>query len=262
MVLRLGSQLDPDKQYAWLVHDWSWTVDKKPRPLSDEFNVKDKASVPQMAPMVDGGWEMLTEVAQWFWFCQMMYCAFGHADPTMLRADELEKLKWSWRGITDGSRAFTNKHGTNYDPEGDGSNGKDYISDERTDTGEMPKQERLTCGGNIVEITGELTRVGGKRCYPVRTLDYTKPLPSVEEVNYFTHPELIHVATISTPNRLRNGTWKVEPFHWIEWRKAHTPFPLVSSVQNYIEEKRLRLLKPGERIPSPYNEPYFEPINL
>lgn len=94
-------------------------------------------------------------------------------------------------------------------------------------TAGFPQLESLTMGGNIVrldEIQGQWGRV--------HTMDYSNP-PIAAEVNYFTHPDLIHKFVVVGWKRATKSTILVKP------PKGDLYWPLVTRRPVWIQMERL-----------------------
>ena len=151
----------------------------------------------------------------------------------------------AWLWLTKGTEMVTNRHGPDTHWEvitGKSKNkGKAYIA-----------HDGLLSGGNIIRITGPMTRLAGQDVYPFESLDGSKTPPNIDEVNVTTRPDLFHRATISHFERLNDGTYRVDPFPQLSKYNAHTVILNISIGQNYMPAKRIMFLNDDER-PNPYN---------
>jgi hypothetical protein len=88
---------------------------------------------------------------QWFWYRNLVYCAFGHFDETQLNKKQTEDMHKAWLWLTKGTEMVTNRHGPETHWEvvtGQSKNeGEEYIA-----------HDGLLAGGNIIKITGEKIR--------------------------------------------------------------------------------------------------------
>ncbi len=118
-----------------------------------------------------------------------------------------------------------------------------YLKSDATalfNTAGFPQLESLTMGGNIIrleEIRGEWGRV--------HTLDYSSP-PTIEEVNYFTKPDLIQKFVVVGWRRDSKTTILVNP------PKGDLYWPLVTKHPVWIQLSML------ERFPGP---PFLVTVN-
>jgi hypothetical protein len=182
---------------------------------------------------------------QWFWYRNLIYCAFGHFDETQLTKAETEDMHKAWLWLTKGTEMVTNRHGPETHWEvitGQSKNeGKEYIA-----------HDGLLAGGNIIKVNGEKIRKGGQTLYPFESLDGSQPPPDINEVNVETRPDLFHRATICHFEQLADGTYKVDPFPQLEEYNAHTVLLNISTAQNYVPANRILFLDSYET-PNPYN---------
>lgn len=189
----------------------------------------------------------LTPEWQWFWYRNLIYCAFGHFDETKLSRKETEDMHKAWLWLTKGTEMATNRHGPETHWEvitGQSENeGKEYIA-----------HDGLLAGGNIIRVTGEKIRKGGQTLYPFESMDGSGPPPDINEVNVETRPDLLHRATICRFEQLPDGTFQVDPFPQLEEYNAHTVILNISTAQNYVPANRIMFLD-GYETPNPYNPP-------
>lgn len=231
-------------QWAFCLHDYQlegvWEHDykyrtfplKKPKPETVTTYLKDKF-VP------------LTPDWQWFWYRNLIYCAFGHFDETKLNKEQTDDMHKAWLWMTKGTEMVTNRHG----PE---THWEVITGESKNKGGEYIAHDGLLAGGNIIKITGEITNKGGQRLYPFESMDGTKPPPDINDVNVKTRPDLFHRATISHFEQFEDGTSRVDPFPQLEKFNAHTVLLNISIDQNYVPTNRVKLLNSYE-IPNPYN---------
>jgi hypothetical protein len=189
----------------------------------------------------------LTPDWQWFWYRNLIYCAFGHFDETQLNKKETEDMHIAWLWLTKGTEMVTNRHGPETHWE--------VITGQTQNEGmEFIAHDGLLAGGNIIKITGEKVRKGGQVLYPFESLDGNSPPPDINEVNLVTRPDLFHRATICHYEEFNDGTYRVDPFPQLEKYNAHTAFLNISSDQNYVPANRIVFLDSYET-PNPYNPP-------
>ncbi len=187
----------------------------------------------------------LTPEWQWYWYRNLIYCAFGHFDESKLNKEQKRDMHKAWLWLIKGTEMVTNRHGPETHWEvitGENRNkGHDYIA-----------HDGLLAGGNIIRITGEKIRKGGQDLYPFELLDGSQSPPDINEVNVETRPDLLQRATISHFERLDDGTFRVDPFPHLEKYNAHTVILNISIGQNYVPVNRIMFLDRYE-IPNPYN---------
>lgn len=189
----------------------------------------------------------LTPDWQWYWYRNLIYCAFGHFDETKLDKKETEAMHKAWLWLTKGTEMVTNRHG----PE----THREVITGENNDPRrEYIAHDGLLAGGNIVKITGEKLRKGGQTLYPFESLNGKEPPPDINMVNLETRPDLFHRATISHYEEFEDGTFRVDPFPQLEQFNAHTVILNISNGQNYVPANRIQFLD-GYEVPNPYNPP-------
>jgi hypothetical protein len=236
----------PAGQWALCLHDYQlegvWGHDHKYRTYPQ------KKAVPEtVTTLLKDEFVPLTPDWQWFWYRNLIYCAFGHFDETKLDKKQTNDMHKAWLWLTKGTEMVTNRHGpeTHWEVITGKSEkvGQDYIS-----------HDGLLAGGNIVRITGEKTRLGGQVVYPFESLDASKPPPDLEEVNVETRPDLLQRATISHYEQLADGTYRVDPFPQLEKYNAHTVLLNISNSQNYVPWNRILFFDRNET-PNPYNPP-------
>ena len=236
----------PEGQWAICLHDYQlrgiWEHDYKYR------NYPEKIAVPETVPTLSkDSFVPLTPEWQWFWYRNLIYCAFGHFDETALTEEQTQDMHKAWLWLTKGTEMVTNRHGpeTHWEIITGKSRNKDkkYIA-----------HDGLLAGGNIIRITGEKTRKGGQILYPFESLDGSKPPPDINKVNAETRPDLLHRATISHFEEMDDGTYKVNPFPQLSKYNAHTVIMNISKRQNYVPVNRVLLLERYER-PNTYNPP-------
>ncbi len=189
----------------------------------------------------------LTPEWQWFWYRNLIYCAFGHFDETKLNRKETRDMHEAWLWLTKGSEMVTNRHG----PE---THWEVITGQNENEAEEFIAHDGLLAGGNMIKITGEQIRKGGQTLYPFESLDGTNPPPDINEVNVETRPDLLQRATISHFEKLEDGTYRVDPFPQLEGYNAHTVILNISTAQNYVPANRIRFLD-GDQPPNPYNPP-------
>lgn len=233
-----------DGQWAFCLHDYQlegvWDHDHKYRAYP-----RKKAKPETVATYLKEKFVALSPEWQWFWYRNLIYCAFGHFDETKLSKEQTEDMQKAWLWLIKGTEMVTNRHGPETHWEvitGKSTNrGKDYIA-----------HDGLLAGGNIIRITGSKIRLGGQTMYPFESMDGSKPPPDINKVNVKTRPDLLHRATISHFEQFDDGTSRVDPFPQLAKYNAHTIFLNISSAQNYVPVNRVVLLD-GYETPNPYN---------
>jgi hypothetical protein len=189
----------------------------------------------------------LTPEWQWYWYRNLIYCAFGHFDETKLDRKETRDMHAAWLWLTKGSEMVTNRHG----PE---THREVITGQDRNEASEFIAHDGLLAGGNIIKVTGDVLRKGGQVLYPFESLDGRQPAPDISEVNLVTRPDLFHRATIAHFEQLPDGTFRVDPFPQLEPYNAHTVILNISNGQNYVPANRIRFLD-EYGVPNPYNPP-------
>jgi len=234
----------PEGQWAFCLHDYQlegvWEHDHKYRTFP-----KKKAKPETVTTFLKDKFIELTPEWQWFWYRNLIYCAFGHFDETQLTKKQTRDMHNAWLWLTKGTEMVTNRHGPDTHLE--------VITGENKDIGwGYIAHDALLSGGNIVRITGEKLRKGGQTLYPFESLDGTRPPPDINEVNVETRPDLLQRATIAHFEELDDGTFKVDPFPQLEDYNAHTVILNISIGQNYVPANRIKFLDRYET-PNPYN---------
>jgi hypothetical protein len=231
-------------QWAFCLHDFQlegvWGHDHKYRSFP-----KKKAAPETVTTFQKEHFVSLTPEWQWYWYRNLVYCAFGHFDETKLTEGQTQNMYKAWLWLTKGTEVVTNRHGPETHWEvitGQSPNeGHDYIA-----------HDGLLAGGNIVKITGEKIRKGGQILYPFESLDGSKPPPDINDVNVVTRPDLFQRATICHFEQFADRTFRVDPFPQLENFNAHTVFLNISTGQNYVPADRIKLLG-SYQTPNPYN---------
>ena len=234
----------PEGQWALCLHDYQlegvWEHDRRYRTYP-----KKKARPETVTTFRKDKFVPLSPEWQWFWYRNLIYCAFGHFDETRLNKRQTEDMHDAWLWLIKGTEMVTNRHGpeTHWEVITGKSKkvGHDYIA-----------HDGLLAGGNLIKITGEQIRRGGQTLYPFESLDGSQPPPDINEVNVETRPDLLQRATISHFEELADGTYRVDPFPQLAKYKAHTVFLNISIGQNYVPADRIMFLGRSEA-PNPYN---------
>jgi len=236
--------LDPNKQYARVLHDYElerykyksrletppWSLP----PLPDNPNADQ--GVPETCKLYDSRRVRLTKKLQEFWFGLLL-----KYNPDMT----LQAAKRDWASLTDGHRFITNGQGWN-------EGYADYINNVNTETDGMGYEPLIT-GGNIVEILGPAeNKPGGLRWFPIKCIDPPSNL-DVSIINLEKTPELIYNATVIRREVYVGKTRVVDPFSQFN---DNSLVPLFSpNGVNFIETTRVAFLPRGSVKPSPYNPP-------
>jgi len=236
----------PEGQWAFCLHDYQlegvWEHDYKHR----SYPLK-KAAPETVTTTRKEKFTVLTPEWQWFWYRNLIYCAFGHFDEKKLDKKQTGDIHKAWLWLTKGTEMVTNRHGPETHWEvitGKSKNeGEGYI-----------EHDGLLAGGNIIRITGEKTRIAGEVVYPFESLDGSGPPPDINEVNVETRPDLLHRATIAHFEEFDDGTFRVDPFPQLEKYNAHTVILNISNKQNHVPANRIMFLDHYET-PNPYNPP-------
>lgn len=172
------------------------------------------------------------------WFAQIAHARSGYKSFSLSQFPTAtqKELKSRWSSLIKDSRAFTNDGPEHNDY-------RDYINDSNKGDPD-PKQEPLTCAGNVHRlITTETVKVAGQDCYAVYALNGTAACPDVSVVNALTYPYVIPRATNCAADKsqgrpwkvitLPDGTWRVDPFPQF----APYPTPLYLRVSGKEAEK-------------------------
>lgn len=231
-------------QWAFCLHDYQltgvWDHDYKYRTYP-----KKKAKPETVTTYLKERFVKLSPEWQWFWYRNLIYCAFGHFDETKLNKEQRGDMHKAWLWMTKGTEMVTNRHGPETHWEvitGKNKNkGKEYIA-----------HDGLLAGGNILRITGSKISKAGQVMYPFESMDGSKPPPGINEENVETRPDLLQRATISHFEQFDDGTSRVDPFPQLEKYNAHTVFLNISIGQNYVPADRIMFLD-GYETPNPYN---------
>ena len=234
----------PNGRWAFCLHDYQlegvWDHDYRHR-----THPKKVARPETVTTLLKDKFVPLTPEWQWYWYRNLIYCAFGHFDESRLNKEQKRDMHKTWLWLIKGTEMVTNRHGPETHWEvitGENKNkGKEYIA-----------HDGLLSGGNIIRITGEEIRKGGQTLYPFESLDGSQPPPDINKVNVETRPDLLHRATISHFERLDDKTSRVDPFPHLEKYNAHTVILNISIGQNYVPANRIMFLD-GSAIPNPYN---------
>jgi hypothetical protein len=236
--------MPPGPQWAFCLHDFQlegvFGHDHKYRSFPKKKAVPETVTTFRKEKFVP-----LNEEWQWFWYRNLIYCAFGHFDETKLTEAETKDMHKAWLWITKGTEVVTNRHGPETHWEvitGQSENvGLDFIA-----------HDGLLAGGNIIKITGEKVRKAGQMMYPFESLDGSKPPPDINDVNVVTRPDLLQRATICHFEQFPNETFRVDPFPQLGEYNAHTVFLNISTEQNFVPADRILFLD-GDEPPNPYN---------
>jgi hypothetical protein len=190
----------------------------------DDFRAR-PAEVFRMEPQ---HYVKMSRALQEFWFSLIR--------GEMARVATEDQMKAAWRYLTDSHRAFTNGQGPDIL--------RDYITGERMDQ-PLPGISTLICGGNVLagrEDGDELV---------IETIDPTQPLPF--GITHNSHPWLVQWATVSTKDKLANGTYKVTRFAVAKMMGCESPVPVIANREVRIKLAMLKKLSIGAPVPSPYN---------
>lgn len=231
-------------RWAFCLHDYQlegvWDHDYKYRSYP-----KKKAAPETVTTYLKDKFVALPPEWQWFWYRNLVYCAFGHFDETRLNREQTQDMHKAWLWLVKGTEMVTNRHG----PE---THWEVITGESENVGGEYIAHDGLLAGGNIIRITGEKIRKGGQDLYPFESMDGSKLPPDINEVNVDTRPDLLQRATISHFEQFADGTYRVDPFPHLDKYNAHTVILNVSIGQNYVPANRIRFLNGYER-PNPYN---------
>lgn len=221
-----------------LLHDFECDDGSHPPYLPRVYGM-DKG-FPETEKCLNSNFERMTEPWQWFWF--ELLKRFDHSNLPETT------LKRRWANLTHGNKAFTNKHGSDTH--------RDYINQTNMEAEDMGHENVTTCG-NVVMAAGTPVKTMERLYLPVKCIDRNQPPPPIEEV--INQPWFIHRATVCLPYQVDstplptapNGTFRVNPFPDLDGQDVPVPFISKGGI-NYIDMRRLRMLNPGEPIPSPY----------
>lgn len=236
----------PPGRFVRILHDYETAFyNYKPRSLFDPSDgLLDTVGYPETVSLRNRVGTQMTEAIQRLWFDQILLAMFGNVDFGSLHVFEKDAALRAWHSLTKSSEAFTNHAGTDV--------GVDYISGANMGA-DYPKLFELSCGGNVFELAAPNTENHeGKDWYKVKTLD-PATLHSSINFNRRLHPELFHVATISTPFK-KDGQWVVDPFPQFAnvGYSGDVIFPVFSvGGVNYVDAARVTLMREGDPFP-PY----------
>lgn len=234
----------PNGRWAFCLHDYQlegvWDHDHRHRTHPKKIARPETVTTFRKDEFVS-----LTPEWQWYWYLNLIYCAFGHFDESKLNKEQKRDVHKAWLWLIKGTEMVTNRHGPETHWEvitGESKNkGQDYIA-----------HDGLLSGGNIIRITGEKIRKGGQDLYPFESLNGSQSPPEINKVNVETRPDLLHRATISHFEQFDDGTSRVDPFPHLEKYNAHTVILNISTAQNYVPANRIMFLDSPKR-PNPYN---------
>jgi hypothetical protein len=208
--------LDPELRgkRAFILHDFQC---KDFEPYYKPRVWDKKVGLPETEKLGDAIFEQMSEAWQWFWYNWLD----TYTHPTITSTD----LKRRWKDLTDGAKAFTNKHGSDQYA--------DYINGANLEKAPMA-QENVTTAGNIVVLTGNHRSMGGKPFWGVWCLDRLSPPPNLDE-NHPARDCFIHAATVCRPEPAEgenfprhaiapNGTYVVNNFPHCDGNKVPVPF--------------------------------------
>lgn len=203
------------------------------------------AGLPDTCKLFNSQWVIMKPALQWFWFTCLKLSAPTWSDDDLFNA---------WRQLTRGDAAFTNLHGHN--------NGyADYIRD--VNVGEKAMSfEPIVTGGAILEIIGDPVRLAGMQVdhWPIAVIDARAAMPDPATVlrGGARWPGFTFDATISRREGYDPETGKFAredleiPFGMLGGRSVPVPVWTMGD-RNWIPCDRVRILQPGEAMPSPYN---------
>jgi hypothetical protein len=212
-------RVPPDGTFCQLRHDYeSREWDYKPRSAMSGSQESAGPETVAFQPFNGEDFVPLTEEMQWFHFGLL-----AKANPSL----STDELKARWRALTVNCVVFTDEHYVDYGTRFGGNdlskNYADYILGMNLDNPVPIAWKALSTGGNLVKILSAPTTI--------EAIDFTKPLPSVDEV--WQKPWLIHWATEQTLDLLpstavidgaKRQVWRVGPFP--QMRPVGTPFPV------------------------------------
>lgn len=244
---RIFAKLLPDTK----VPQWHY------RCRSYDMGIPDKG-FPQMVPFNPRVGTPLTARWQWFMMNQQIYFLFG-----LTNFDQLEQdYKYNWRQLStdqrdrmikwfnvmfDDHRFLTNDRGVN--------NCYNAITGER-EGGQLPIAWEVACAVNTVEmVSTKRIMTQGTEWYEMKTLVGNNRPPSLRDVNFYTTPELIHIAVTWLYNPTTN-TFKTGDFPQV-WNSfgynKHSLYPLVSPEGKVlVETSRVEILPPGTKTVNPF----------
>ena len=100
----------PAGQWAFCLHDYQlervWGHDHKYRSYP-----KKKAAPETVTTYRKDKFVALSPEWQWFWYRNLIYCAFGHFDETQLNKKQTEDMQRAWLWLIKGTEMVTNRHG-------------------------------------------------------------------------------------------------------------------------------------------------------
>ena len=242
----------PAGEFAQVLHD------------DEAMDDKQRLGMPEVYPLALSQPCIMTEAWQRYQYRLLMQGYRGTWDETKLTAAEVVTVKTAFKKVYKQSIAFCNFAGFD--------NAANYIAGTNLNLA-PPKQEPLTCCGNVVKVLGPSERRAGVWVTPIETLRGDVPPPDIARINRLTHPWLVFAATNvaafkPSPNPdtwqhiIVEGRWKVDPFPQLGGRDVLVPLRTngreadtyqrdgVWYAANYIRSSRL--VPVTGSVPSPY----------
>lgn len=194
---------------VWVLHDqfsahWNYTT----RYISGT-----NEGTPATCKAADSGSEHMNEDYQWFWYNWLQRLAPG-------RTDALGKA--SWRNLTDGAKAYTNKTGTD--------TLRDYVSNTNAGKEDARQENIVPTGSPLICVPGKVKYFAGEPALAVLALDRSYPMPSVDVmINNPLWVCFVGAATVITRTKVNTPVFPSTvpptlPSGWLGNRKVD-PFP-------------------------------------
>lgn len=241
-------RLPAGRKFGYLLNNFEYRGVSRPTQKKNKPKV---LGLPDTEKMLKARFTPLSYDWQHYWVDLFALRKYGKLYDDLTDA-ETAVINLAFKGVTRGDAAFTNGRSRE-------QGYADYING--VNIGAKPmEQETIDTGGNILELVGDLTRLRiGKMvpCYPVATLDGTRPPPDPRTVNDRETPWLVFRATISRREgyNQKTGKWAREdleiPFDQLGGVDVPIPFLGVGTV-NYVDASRIRVLPESALLPAIY----------
>lgn len=223
----------------------------KPRSRADPRDqLRDDRGFPAANALMNRQFPHMSRDWQWAWARWFVLEAFGHTDYNSLTLAQKYKIRKAFGGATKTGVGMTinDKKVKHWN----------YVTGDQEGAEEM-RVGQLGWAGNILELKRKtLIRKYGDLFYEHYCLVSSQP-PDPDKINHKTHPELVHVGTISAVTQ-KAGKWEV--IRWPQMENVglgplSVPLPVVSLTNtNFISQSRVEILPQGYDI---YNHKVYHP---
>lgn len=219
----------PGEIMPWTAHDLDW-LGRSRCGHPDFPRLANLDGAPETVQVLYDHTQDFTAGWQWYAFGLLALQMYGQADRKKLTSAQFERIASAFNSLYWSGRFITNKHGVD--------NCRNEIAGKRLELG-WPKYMTITTGGNLLRLTGRKSSREGKWWHEFETLDMLMPAPQVADVNQFTHPHLVHYATISRRDRT--------VIQFPQLGGLSVPFPVISKGGlNWIADERVVFDRPQE----------------